>query len=184
MDRMEAREQLQEICSAGLKAVDPYWAVCRAVKREEDTLFIGKRSYALEDYDRIFVIGAGKAGAPMSKAMEDLVGDRLSAGLISVKYGHGMPLKKVEIAEAAHPVPDEKGIEATERIVAVARQAGERDLVFCLISGGGSALLVAPAKGIGLGEIQEVTSELLSCGASIGEINALRKHLSQVKGGQ
>ncbi len=184
MDRIMAREQLQEIFSAGLKAVDPYWAVCRAVKREDDSLLINGKTYALKDYERIFVIGAGKAGAPMSKAMEDLVGDRISAGLISVKYGHGMPLKKVEVAEAAHPVPDRKGIEATERILKIAQQAGEKDLVFCLISGGGSALLVAPAEGIGLGEIQTVTSELLACGASIGEINALRKHLSRVKGGQ
>jgi hydroxypyruvate reductase len=184
MDRDQARQQLHEIFSAGLDAVDPRAAVLRDVERRGEELLVAGRSYALKDYERILVIGAGKAGAPMAQAMEEVLGDRIDQGKITVKYGHALPLQKVEVLEADHPVPDEQGITATEQIMELARGAGERDLVFCLISGGGSALLVCPAKGIGLQEIQAVTSELLSCGASIGEINAMRKHLSQVKGGQ
>ncbi len=184
MDRDQARQQLREIFSAGLEAVDPRAAVLRAVERRGEDLVVAGRSYALKDYERIFVLGAGKAGAPMARAMEEVLGDRIHQGKITVKYGHTLPLKRVEVLEADHPVPDEQGITATEQVMELARGAGEKDLVFCLISGGGSALLVCPAEGIGLKEIQAVTSELLSCGASIGEINAMRKHLSQVKGGQ
>lgn len=184
MDREQARRQLDEIFSAGLQAVDPRAAVLRSVERKGDVLRVAGRSYALNDYERILIVGAGKAGAPMAQAMEEVLGERIHQGRVTVKYGHALPLERVEVLEAAHPVPDEQGIAATERVMELCRGAGERDLVFCLISGGGSALLVCPARGIGLREIQAVTSELLSCGASIGEINAMRKHLSQVKGGQ
>jgi glycerate 2-kinase len=184
MDRSLARQQLQEIFQAGLDAVDPYSAVLRSVERRGEELLVAGKSYSLEDFERVWVIGAGKAGAPMAQAVEQVLGDRIEQGRVTVKYGHTLPLEKVEILEADHPVPDQNGIAATEQVMELARGAGEKDLVFCLISGGGSALLVCPAAGIGLPEIQSVTSELLSCGASIGEINALRKHLSQVKGGQ
>lgn len=185
MDSSQGREHLKEIFSAGLKAVEPSEAVLRSVERKGEGIVVAGKHYALEDYERIFVIGAGKAGAPMARAMEQLLGDDgIYKGSVTVKYGHTLPLNRVKIEEADHPVPDEKGIEGTKKILDLARQAGEKDLVFCLISGGGSALLESPAEGIGLGEIQAVTSELLSCGATIGEINALRKHLSRVKGGQ
>jgi len=184
MDRERYFADLKEIFLAGLKAVEPAEAVSRAVKREGNRLVVGGKVYHLDDYERIFVIGAGKAGAPMAQAMELLLGDRLTGGSVTVKYGHVSPVEKVAIEEADHPIPDNKGIEATQKILSLAEQAGEKDLVFCLISGGGSALLLCPSKGIGLKEKQAVTAELLSCGASIGEINAMRKHLSQVKGGQ
>jgi hydroxypyruvate reductase len=178
------REHLESIFRAGLEAVDPMEAVAGAVSRDGGGLLVSGRSYRLEDYERIFVIGAGKAGAPMAAAMEEILGDRLTTGRITVKYGHTVPLEKVETKEAGHPIPDEAGIAGAEEIARISNQAGERDLVFCLISGGGSALLVSPAEGITLQQKQAVTSELLACGASIEEINTVRKHLSRVKGGQ
>jgi len=184
VDREQARRELLEIFSAGLRAVDPRAAVLRALVRRGDELLVAGRSYPLKDCERILVVGAGKAGAPMARAAEEVLGERIRQGSVTVKYGHALPLQRVEVREAAHPVPDEQGIRATERIMELCRGAGPRDLVLCLISGGGSALLVCPARGIGLRDIQAVTSEMLSCGASIGEINAMRKHLSRVKGGQ
>jgi glycerate 2-kinase len=177
------RQHALEIFQAALKAVDPVEAVLRHVKRADDGLQIGEHRFAFKDYDRILVVGAGKAGAPMARALEDLLGDHIAEGVIVVKEGHGLPLDHVRTHEASHPVPDERGIKGAEEILALVKDAGERDLVLCLISGGGSALLVAPAEGITLKDKQEVTRLLLACGADIHEINTIRKHLSRAKGG-
>lgn len=172
------------IFRAALKAADPVQAVKRHVRLQGSVLRAGNRRYRLDAFDRIFVIGAGKAGASMARAIEDLLGRRITGGLVSVKYGHTGPLERVELNECGHPVPDEAGVRGAERIAAVARQAGRRDLVICLISGGASALLPAPAPPVTLAEKQETTRLLLACGATIHEINAVRKHLSELKGGQ
>ncbi len=177
------RQHALEIFQAALKAVDPEEAVRRYVKPLDDGLQVGEHHLAYKDYDRILVVGAGKAGAPMARALEDLLGDRLTDGVIVVKEGHGLPLAHVRIHEAGHPVPDARGIKGAEEILTLVKDAGERDLVLCLISGGGSALLVAPAEGIGLEDKQAVTRLLLACGADIHEINTIRKHLSRAKGG-
>ncbi len=177
------RQHALEIFQAALKAVDPLEAVFRYVKRVDDGLQIGEHRFVFKDYDRILVVGAGKAGAPMARALEDLLGDRITDGVIVVKEGHGLPLAHVRTHEAGHPVPDERGIKGAEEILALVKDAGERDLVLCLISGGGSALLVAPAEGVTLEDKQEVTRLLLACGADIHEINTIRKHLSRAKGG-
>jgi len=177
------RQHALEIFQAALKAVDPIEAVLRYVKRGDDGLQVGEHRFAFKDYDRILVVGAGKAGAPMARALENLLGDRITDGVIVVKEGHGMQLGHVRIHEASHPVPDERGIKGAEEILALVKDAGERDLVLCLISGGGSALLVAPAGGVTLEDKQEVTRLLLACGADIHEINTIRKHLSRAKGG-
>ncbi len=142
------RQQAEEIFRAALKAVDPIEAVFRYVKLVDGALQVGERRFEFKDYDRILVVGAGKAGAPMARALEDLLGDRISDGVIVVKEGHGLPLQHVRIHEAGHPVPDERGIQGAEDILALVSEAGERDLVLCVISGGGSALLVAPAEGV------------------------------------
>jgi glycerate 2-kinase len=184
MERTRYREHLRAIFEAGLRAVDPAEAVSRAVREQGGRLLVADKAYRLDDYERVFVIGAGKAGAPMARAIEEVLGDRLADGWINVKYGHTAPLRKVRVQEAGHPIPDEKGLQGAGRIARLASEAGEKDLVFCVISGGGSALLVSPAEGIDLGQKQAVTSELLACGASIQEINAVRKHLSKIKGGQ
>ncbi len=177
------RRQAEEIFQAALKAVDPIEAVFRYVKTADDALLVGEHRFAFQAYDRILVVGAGKAGAPMAKALEELLGDRISDGVIVVKEGHSLPLQHVRIHEAGHPVPDERGVRGAEDILSLVGEAGERDLVLCVISGGGSALLVAPAEGITLADKQEVTQLLLACGADIHEINTVRKHLSRAKGG-
>ncbi len=177
------RQHAMEIFQTALSAVDPVEAVLRYVKQVDDGLQIGEHRFRFEDYDRILVTGAGKAGAPMAKALEDLLGDRISDGVIVVKEGHGLPLQHVRIHEAGHPVPDKRGLRGAEDILTLVNAAGERDLVICVISGGGSALLVAPAEGITLEDKQGVTRLLLACGADIHEINTVRKHLSRAKGG-
>jgi hydroxypyruvate reductase len=132
---------------------------------------------------RTIVIGAGKASAAMAKAVEDHWDGPLE-GLVVTRYGHGAPCRRIEIVEASHPVPDERGFDAAGRILALARSAGPDDLVLCLISGGGSALLTLPAAGIPLADKQAVNRALLASGADIGEMNMVRKHLSAIKGGR
>jgi hydroxypyruvate reductase len=132
---------------------------------------------------RTIVIGAGKASAAMAKAVEDLWEGPLT-GLIVTRYGHAVPCRRIEIVEAAHPVPDQRGMDAAARILALARSAEPHDLVLCLISGGGSALLALPAPGLTLADKQAVNRALLACGADIGAMNTVRKHLSAIKGGR
>lgn len=180
----DLRQHAHDIFQAALKAVDPVEAILRRVRLEAETLVVGERKFELKSFDRILVVGAGKAGAPMARALEDILGDRIVDGVIVVKEGHGLPLQRVKIHEAGHPVPDERGIRGAESILSLVKAAGERDLVLCLLSGGGSALLVAPAEGISLENKQEVTRLLLACGADIHEINTVRKHLSRAKGGE
>jgi len=178
------REHAQEIFLAGVKAVDPADAIRHYVRRDGAVLSVGASRYDLDRYRNIYVIGGGKAGALMASAVENILGDRLTQGTINVKYDHLAPTETVTIHEASHPVPDEAGVIGTRRIIELAESATEHDLILCLISGGGSALLPAPAEGITLGEKQDVTKVLLRCGATINEINTIRKHISAVKGGQ
>ena len=172
------------IFNAGLAAVDPYPAIARALHLESNILHASSVRYDLEDYDRILVVGAGKATARMALALEDLLGERIAAGLIVVKYGHGESLRYIEQVEAAHPVPDAAGVNATQRILAMISAADARTLVIALFSGGASALLVAPATGLTLKDKQECTHLLLEAGADIRELNTVRKHLSAIKGGR
>jgi hydroxypyruvate reductase len=178
------RRDALSILRAGLEAVDPEQAVRRHLRLEKETLVAESARYDLGAYDRVLVAGAGKAVAPMALALEDLLEERLSEGVLVVKDGHGLPLRRIRIHEAGHPVPDERGVAGTRDILDLLSKAGERDLVICLISGGGSALLIAPAEGVGLPDKQETTRLLLACGATIHEINTVRKHLSAAKGGQ
>ncbi|MBN1641468.1 MAG: glycerate kinase [Anaerolineae bacterium] len=172
---------------AALAAVDPARAVHNAVRRAGDTLHVGTRRYDLGAYERVYVVGAGKAGAPMAQALSEVLGDALHAGWVNVKHGHvtnaALP-PAIAIHEAGHPIPDEAGRAGAVEVLRLATQATARDLVFCLISGGGSALLPLPVDGIALADLQAMTDALLRCGATIIEINAVRKHCSQIKGGQ
>ena len=177
------KKALEDIFRAGLKAVDPERAVRKYVRCEGNQLFVGDCSYSLDRFKRILLIGAGKGTAPMAKAQEDILGDWLTSGWIIVKYGHGMPLKKTHIMEAGHPLPDEAGLKATEELLRQIQECTEEDLIICAFSGGGSALLPAPSPPINLDEKQESTRLLLECGATINEINTIRKHLSRSKGG-
>jgi hydroxypyruvate reductase len=177
------RQKAEKIFQAALYAVDPEQAILSHMNVANGVLTIGERTFPLKDYNRIFIVGAGKADAPMAQALERLLGQHISDGIILVKDGHSLPLTRIKIHEASHPVPDERGVSRTGEIISLVRNADEQDLVICLISGGGSALLVAPAEDISLKDKQEVTHLLLGCGASIHEINTFRKHLSLVKGG-
>jgi len=185
----QMRSEAEKIFKSAVAAVNPYEAVRRFIRVEGDTLCAGPEGKPvvmlnLMEFDRILLVGGGKATAPMAKAMEELLGARLSQGIINVKYGFGADLAVTEVVEADHPLPDQKGVEGTAKIHRLLQNAGEKDLVFSLISGGGSALLVQPAGNISLEEMQILTRSLLECGASIDEINTVRKHISTVKGGQ
>jgi glycerate 2-kinase len=155
-----------------------------ALRRRGAVLQCADRCLDLDRVDRIFVLGCGKAGAAMAQVVEEILGDRISAGLVVVKDGHLAPTRIVSIVEAGHPVPDARGERAAGGLLALATSAGERDLVLLLVSGGGSALTPAPASPVTLAEKQAVTRALLEAGATIGELNAVRKHLSRLKGGQ
>ena len=185
MGEGKLRQDALAIVDAALKAVDPAAALKAAVQRNGDKLLIqGQHEVDLAAYRRVIAVGAGKAGAPMAAALEDVLGDRLEQGLVVVKDGHGGPTGAIEIIEASHPVPDERGVAAGQRMATLLEESAAPDtLVFCLLSGGGSALLVAPASGISLADKQETTRLLLASGADIGEINCIRKHLSRQKGG-
>ena len=184
MSISKLRQDARKIFDAGLQAVDPKIGVHKFLKCESECLEVGERTYQLSDFNNIFVVGAGKAGAPMAAAVEEILGDKISKGTINVKYGHTEPLKKIKITEAGHPVPDQAGLWGTLEIIELLASARENDLIICLISGGGSALLPLPVDGISLAEKQELTQKLLACGAAINEINAIRKHISKIKGGQ
>ncbi len=178
------RQSIVSILTAALNAVDPSEAVRRVLRREGNHLQIGDHQYDLNKIRRVIVLGAGKAGAPMSQAVEAVLGDRITTGLVVVKTDHVAETKLIELVEASHPVPDQAGFEAGQRLLKLAEQATEDDLVIALLSGGGSALLEAPAGQLTLADFQGLTQALLACGATINEMNCLRKHCSAVKGGQ
>jgi hydroxypyruvate reductase len=179
-----AQQPLAGIFAAALAAVDPYRAVLNAARIEDGHLLVSGAAYDLAACEHIIVTGAGKAAARMALAVEELLGGRISAGLVIVKHGHKVPLRSVEQVESSHPVPGEAGAAATRRVLDMLRAADERTLVVCLLSGGASALLIAPAEGVTLEDKQQTTALLLNAGASIAELNAVRKHLSSVKGGR
>ncbi len=181
---VDMRRDAMAIFKAGLAAVEPRAAIHRHCQLDGQWLIIGNRRYDLSDVEDIHVVGAGKATASMAMAMEALLGDRITSGAINVKYGHDVDLCRIKQITAGHPVPDEKGVSGAKEIQAIASLAGHKDLVIGLISGGGSALLSLPVPEISLADKQETTRKLLACGATIHEINAFRKHLSQIKGGQ
>ncbi len=177
------------IFKAALDEADPAQAINRTIIRDGDSIkvFQGRKKIKtinLNRIERIFVVGGGKATAPMAKALEKILGKKITEGIISVKKGHALDLKYITVKEAAHPVPDQIGLKAADSIKTLLEGAGSKDLVFSLISGGGSALLPLPVASLKLSEIQDVTRLLLGCGADIHEINTVRKHLSQTKGGQ
>ena len=178
------KQQLVDIFNSALSAADPYNAVKRAIRIEGDQLLAGEEAYDLRNYERVLAVGAGKGTALMAQAVEDVFGDRIDDGVIIVKYGHTRPLNRIREIEASHPLPDEAGVKGTEEIIETLKDVDEKTLIICLLSGGGSALLVSPAEGISLKDKQVTTDLLLKSGASIEELNGVRKHLSRVKGGR
>jgi len=180
----DLRAHAREIFFAGLSAAEPLAAINNSVQRQAQRLQVGEHFFDLDQFHRIYITGCGKAAARMAQAMEALIGDRLAGGIVVVKYGHGLKLQTTEVIEAGHPVPDDAGLHGARRIAELLQQCNKDDLVFFLLSGGGSALLPYPAEGLSLVDKQRTTEALLKCGANIFEINAVRKHLSRMKGGQ
>jgi glycerate 2-kinase len=174
------KDDLREILCAGLAAADPEEAVRRRLRIEENAVVAGDKRFEAE---RVFVLAAGKAAGAMARAAEELFGERIAGGLIVTKGGHEASSEKLEIIFAAHPEPDEKSVEAARRAEELARSLGEGDLLLALISGGASALLADPAPPIELADLKKLTGALLRSGANISEINAVRKHVSVLKGG-
>lgn len=179
-----ARDLAWQTMRAALRAVDPAQAVRNALRLDGDMLQIGDTSYDLTRFRRVLVVGAGKASAPMARAAEELLGDRIEIGLVNVKYGYSDHTNRIQLREAGHPLPDENGLAGTREIVRLMEGAGEDDLVLCLISGGGSALMMLPEDSISLADYQALTQALLRSGATINQINTIRKHIERVKGGR
>jgi glycerate 2-kinase len=173
-----SQTQLRQIFEAALAAVDPY----QAVRRYTEPI---RTKYERGGFERLFVLGIGKAVTPMVRAIIDEIGKMITGGLAITKYGYGSEtVGVIEIYEAGHPLPDEKGMKATEGIIRLVQSFDEHTLGVCLISGGGSSLLVAPCPGISLEEKVRTTDLLLKAGADIDALNTVRKHISRVKGGR
>ena len=178
------KETARAIFDAGVQAVAPETCVARHLHISGSRLRAGETDLNLDQVRHIYVAGAGKASAAMARQVEKLLGPRIHDGVVVTKYGHGMPLEHCRVIESGHPVPDAKGVEGAAALLEMVSQAGPDDLILCLISGGASALTPAPASGITLTDKQDTTRILLGCGATIHEINTIRKHLSRIKGGQ
>jgi glycerate 2-kinase len=204
----DSERRITPILQSALKSVDARQAIRAHVAATEDVLRIGPKAYPLDEIERVFVVGAGKAGAPMAAALIDILGARITGGVVNVKHGHTSPVaewrvrfgghaavegdaphpappqeNRIAIVEAGHPAPDQAGLYGAERIAALVQGLTPRDLVIVVISGGGSALLPLPAPGITLDDYRALTALLLRCGADIREINAVRKHCSRLQGG-
>jgi glycerate 2-kinase len=178
-----SRKHALDIFRAALEAADPAQAVLAHVKCDHNVLRVDQRRLRLADFDRIRIIGSGKASARMAQALEHLLGKRVTGGWINVPDGSKAALRRVHLHEAGHPVPDERGVEGARWIAQIARDSGPRDLLICVISGGASALMPLPASGMTLARKKAITRRLLASGATIHEINTVRKHLSAIKGG-
>jgi glycerate-2-kinase len=178
------REAALAIAEYALAKVDPYLATKALVRLSGDALRVGDLTYDLAQRRDIYVLGAGKASLPIARALEDELGDRISDSLVIVKEGQESGARLIKLREASHPLPDGRGHDAAREMMQLARKAREGDLVLCAFTGGSSALAPYPVDGVSIEEKREVHRLLLECGASIREINAVRKHLSQLKGGR
>lgn len=180
-----SRSQLAEtIFRFAVAAVQPQPLIERHVSLHKGQLQIAGKTISVHAIPNLYVIGAGKATAPMAQAVEQIIGEHITDGLILVKYGHALPLQRIRTMEAAHPVPDESGLAGTRQLLQLLGNPGENDVVLVLLSGGGSALLTDVPPGCSLADLQTTIDLLLKSGADIREVNTVRKHLSQVKGGQ
>lgn len=181
---MAIKDDAFKIAFSAINAVKGSISISKYVKRRGDSLFIGGKEFNLNKFENIYVIGAGKASASMAKGIEEILYDKITAGEVITKYGHIVPLEKIKLTEAAHPIPDMAGYLAACRIYELLKKATKKDLIIALISGGASALFPLPQEGITLEDKQKATSLLIRSGASIEEINVIRKHLSKIKGGK
>lgn len=182
MNTRELRQSARHIWEAALNAANPATCIRNFIQVSDGVVSAGGKEFDIRG--RLIVIGAGKPSARMAQVIEEVLGDHITGGLVVTKYGHALPLERIELVEAGHPLPDNAGIRAVQRTRELLKGLTAGDIVVSLISGGGSALWPAPAEGITLEQKQDVTSLLLRAGATIRELNAVRKHLSEAKGGQ
>jgi len=182
----EARKTALIILETALLAVDPKNLIKTKLKVTQDIIQISDLKFQLQDFDRIFVLGGGKASGAMAEGVWEILGPKISGGVINVLKGtaENFSTGRIALNEARHPIPNEDGVKGVTKMLEVLDGITEKDLVIFLISGGGSALMPMPQKGITLEEMQNVTTSLLKSGAYIDEINIVRKHLSQIKGGR
>jgi glycerate 2-kinase len=180
--RSVLRHSARLIWEAALAAANPAVCIASFLQLNNGRLIVAGNSIPVSG--RVIVVGAGKASAKMAQVVEGILGDCISGGLVVTKYGHTLPLERIRLIEAGHPLPDAAGVRAVQESKELLKNLSKDDLVLCLISGGGSALWPSPAAGITLEMKQDVTQVLLRAGATIRELNAVRKHLSEIKGGQ
>lgn len=180
---LPAQSLVRKLITAGLDAADPYRALLKSVSLQGQSLRVGQKIYDLSRIDRVVAVGAGKASARMAQALEKALGRTVEDGLVIVKTGHTLPTRRIAIREAGHPIPDHAGLHATRQLLSFVKNLSPRDLLFVLLSGGASSLLPAPVLGVTLADKQRTTRLLLRSGATINEINVVRKHLSVIKGG-
>ncbi len=181
-------DDICQVLAAAINSADAGEAVRQAVSLNEDQLTIAGKTFNLGEFERIFVIAAGKATAPMVMTLQGILGPRMTASFGITKEGyldpsHTQADPRITIVEARHPIPEQSNLDASARLMELVGNITRRDMVICLLSGGGSALLTRPSAGLSLDELQITTQLLLTCGSSIGEINAIRKHLDELKGG-
>jgi glycerate 2-kinase len=177
------RDIALECLEQAVNAAEPKRLIKAKMRIKNDQLLVEGCTFDLGKFKHVYVIGGGKAGGKMAQAVEEIMGKHVTAGVVNIPYGTSQKTNVIELNEASHPVPDETGVAGTFRIMALAEQAEEDDLVICLISGGGSSLMSLPREGISLKDKQVLTNALLKSGAAITEINTVRKHLSAFKGG-
>ena len=179
----EARKLVLESYEYTLGSIEASALLKSKISIIDQVLKVDGKSYDLSKFRKIFVIGGGKAGASMSRALEELMAKWITCGIVNVPKGNILKTKKIILNQASHPLPNQAGVEGSKKMLEIAKQATEDDLIICLISGGGSSLMPLPIEGISIEDKQEVTQVLLKSGAKINEVNTVRKHLSCLKGG-
>lgn len=175
-------EQITRILSSAVAAVEPGAAIRRFLKCSQNRLFLDDQLYDLSGIKRVFIAAIGKAAVPMSAAAADIIGEKLTGGLVICKHLPEVKDSRFTTLQGGHPVPNEDSLNAGKALMAFVNDLTEDDLLICLISGGGSALVTLPYDGIGLADMQHLTEVLLACGARIDEMNTLRRHLDRIKG--
>jgi glycerate-2-kinase len=188
---VEGREKALDIAEHALRYVDPRTALKKYVKLEGSRLVVGEDDFDLDSVNKIYAIGAGKATYPLAVALEEILGDRITDGFVAIKKGQKDPfgetlgaLSRIRVAESAHPVPDDTSLAAGREIWRVAQEAGQGDMIFCLMSGGVSAQAVYPVEGLSLDDKVTINQLLVHSGADVTEIMTVRRHLSRIKGGR
>jgi len=166
-----------------LNTIDPKQLMKSRLLLKKSLLKVNGYSFDLKNFKNVYVIGGGKASGSMAEALEQILGKHIANGLVNIPHGSEHKTEIIKFQEASHPIPDKSGVEGTRRMLEIAEQAKREDLIICLISGGGSSLMPLPRGGITIKDKRKITDELLKCGATINEINTVRKHVSDFKGG-